>query len=330
VTRSDWALFGGGGAVLVLVALWARPVQAAEPRAVVPSLTVTSTCQGLNAALVHKLLRIELSTVLNSKPHDLRVHVSCKGHRATVRIVDTLTHKTVQRQFAVRHDRPDLERVIALASAQLFVVSWLELLTPASPHRPPPAGARATVHAARRVARRAVQEGLGWRPTLGLEGAVSLRDLARPMGVYGTALRFGVELGRSWQLTGALTFAGGRAARQPGEVELLLPGARLGALWRWFRIGHVELASELLLGVQYARLRGIPGDTAEGEVTDGLVGEVVLGSGPRLLMGRFRLSAQLRAGVTFPTLVGRVEGDLDVRPGLVWLGLSLVFEVTLW
>ncbi len=315
--KRGWAIVGGS----LLVLAFCSPVRAATP-----ALAVRSTCPGLNAALVKKLLRIELSTVMNSKPHDLRVHVACKGHRATVRIVDSLTRKTVVRSFGVRHDRPDLERVVALAAAQLFVVSWLELLTTASPHRP---RSRAVVRAARKVARRAVRKGRSWRPTLGVETAVAVRDLTRPLAAYGAALRLGLELGRHWQFSLALTFAGGRAAREPGDVELLMPGVRIGALWRWFRFKHVELASELQLALLYVRLRGLA-DPPVGSVADGVAGEAVLGSGPRFVLGRFRLSVQLQVGVTFPALTGRVAGDRDVRPGLAWVGGALVFEGVLW
>lgn len=314
------------GLVIVGGSLWALAF-ACPARAATPALTVTSSCPGLNAALVQKLLQIELSTVMNQQPHDLRVHVTCKGHRAKVRIVDTLTRKTVERSFAVRHDRPDLERVVALASAQLFVVSWLELLTSPAPHGPRP---RAVVRAARKVARHAVRKGRSWRPTLGLEATLAVRDLARPLVAYGAALRLGLELGRHWQLTLAFTFAGGRTARDTGDVELLMPGVRAGALWRWFRFQHVELASELQLALHYLRLRGISEPPVTGGVVDGLVGEAVFGSGPRLLIGRFRIGLQVQVGVTFPAVVGRVAGDGDVRPGLVWLGTALVFEGALW
>ncbi len=299
-------------------------------RAVAPTVSVVSACQGLDVELVERLLGIELSSVMGTRPHDLRVRVFCSSHRVTIRIVDRVSQRTVRRSFAARHDRPDLERVVALASAQLVVVSWLELLT-----RPSPGNAKASPS---RPAPPIVQRGSlppppaqrWWSASLGLEAGIELRDLSRPLPLYCTALRLGLGLGRRWQLTLALAFAGGRARRIPGEVELLLPGLRVSALWRWLERKHLEISSEIRLAVSYVRLRGLPDTPAQGSVVHGFAGNAAWGNGPWIRLGRLRLGLQLLVGVTFPKVLGRVERDRNVRLDGLWLGTTLILEGVLW
>ncbi|MEM6296991.1 MAG: hypothetical protein AAGA54_37345, partial [Myxococcota bacterium] len=192
----------------------------------------SESCADVDAAEVERLVELELAAVtqeIRDGP-PLRVDLVCSGDALTIAVTDPLTSKQLSRTVPAPATGAGRSRVIALAIAQLFAASWLELLLAEEPEdadapqpiEPEPGTAERAVRAATALVEEKVEPPR--EPTLELLAAAGARGRALesvPMG----ALHLDVEL-RSW-LGDAVGLAGrvdldlGRTLRAAGQVQAL-------------------------------------------------------------------------------------------------------------
>lgn len=310
----------------------------AEPSASEEQIEVVAReCGMLDAAEVTRLLRIELLAVtqeIRSGP-PLEVELRCASPTMTIAVSDPLTGKRLARDVPLPADEPGRERVVALAIAQLFAASWLELLlpsepaTPIAPVQPQPPPERAAVEAARTVATKRV------RPrsiAFAFGGVVRGRALeAAPL------LTGGGEIDvRGWFGDAAIVFRvgleAGSARRPQGTVRALAVIGSVGAAGRVHLGDRWDLGGLVLVGGGVTRLRGDP--SQPGVQAGGIVGgtgQLLVGGGPRLRLGRIALELDAELGGMLRTPQGDVDGERTVTLGGLFVGgaLRLAIETRL-
>jgi len=290
----------------------------------------TMQCGDLGADEIARLLALELDDVvpqMRTGP-PLRIELTCASPILSIAIVDPLTDKRMARDVPLPPDEPGRERVVALAIAQLFAASWLELLLPTPPPEAvvtteprPPAKA---VEAARSKAAATTR-----RPERSLSllaaGVVRGRALERAPLLSG-----GGELDvRTWFGAGALVvrlgFEGTRVDRELGSVRAWMLALGLGVAGR-LRVGdRWTLGVAAVVSGALGRLQGIASrpDVPTGSIT-APTGQLCVGLGPRVRLGSsalLELDAEL--GATLGAPEGLVSGAAPVSLGGLWAGVAL-------
>jgi hypothetical protein len=99
-----------------------------------------SDCRELDGAEVERLFKAELDVgVPPANDQDVtEVHILCSGARASVKVLDPLSRKTVERSFELSLFRGEARhRLVALGAAELVLASWAELSTNPRPRAEP-------------------------------------------------------------------------------------------------------------------------------------------------------------------------------------------------
>lgn len=289
----------------------------------------TQDCDSLDAAEIGRLLALELDEVvprMRSGP-PLRIDLACAPPLLGIAISDPITDKRMAREVPLPPDELGRERVVAIAIAQLFAASWLELLLPPSPPetrvtsepRPPDVAieaARDTAAASVNQPRRSIAILVG--------GTVRARSLERSPTPWG-----GAELDiRPWFGRAAPVFRLGFEATSHrhafGTVRMWLASAGVGGAVqvplrsRW-SFGAVAVASAAL-----GRVRGVASrpDVPDGSTT-AATAQLGAGFGPRVTAGAAVFELDVGLGGTLRQPVGIVEGGELSTPGGLWAGGEL-------
>lgn len=289
----------------------------------------TVQCPGLDADEVARLLALELDDVvpqLRANP-PLRIELTCTPPILGLAIVDPITDKRMARDVPLPLDEPGRERVVALAVAQLFSASWLELLLPtpapaakvSSEPRPPPAAivaARANATARVRRPERSVALLVG--------AVVRGRALER-----GPLVAGGGEIDlRPWFGAAALVvrvaFEGTAVHREFGTVRAWMVGAGLGVAGRLRVSPRWQLGVTAVISGALGRLRGVASapDVPTGAVT-AATGQLALGMGPRVALRGALVELDAEIGGTLRPPEGLVSGGAPVSLGGLWAGAAL-------
>jgi len=114
----------------LVAALALASARAAAPDDTRDSVDVDAErCAAIDPDEVQRLLALELVAVTQEirVGPPLHVELACTGTTLTIAVFDPLTGKQLQRDLPMPAPDQGRERVIALAIAQLFAASWLEL-----------------------------------------------------------------------------------------------------------------------------------------------------------------------------------------------------------
>lgn len=276
-------------------------------------------CDELDRAELLALLELELDDVAASfREHEPPlVELRCHDDALRVRIEDPVTGKAIQRSVP-RPDGAGAERTIALAVAQLYVTSWLELLTPSAEPLPDrPLDERRAVE---RRARAAVAPALEAPPerdaALGevlVFGGAGVRDLESPLPTFVVAASARFAPSASWSVVAGVGLEHGVAGRTRGDVEVWLGHVELGVGVPVLREGPLTLDLSARAGVVLARLVGRPhGDAVGGASLDDVGGRLVAGATATLALDALLLSAAVDLGVDLHLPEGQVSGERSV------------------
>ncbi|HET6581815.1 MAG TPA: hypothetical protein VFG69_00185 [Nannocystaceae bacterium] len=270
-----------------------------------PSVVVdASRCAAIDPDDVQRLLALELDAVTQEirVGPPLRVELACTGATLTIAVSDPLTGKQLQRDVPMPAPDQGRERVIALAIAQLFAASWLELLLPSEPEPdvPAPTPERGTSPAAVRAARDVAQTRVR-RPERRLELAIGASGRAHALEATPWGTGAGDVEVRGWfgpvAVLGRITALGGAAQRDLGRVRAV---AVLGGLGLGFRVparGRWRFGGSLVMSVGWARIRGVSDRAGvQTAVAQSATGCVALGVGPRVVLGRLVLELDADVG----------------------------------
>jgi hypothetical protein len=299
-----------------------------------PLRVTAPTCPALDAAEVQRLVVIELMAVTQEirEGPPLRVELGCTAHDLLITVTDPLTAKTLERSVPAPRDEPGRERVVALAIAQLFAASWLELLLPVAAEdeevivlEPEVGVPRQAVSAATEFADEKVTP--AFRPRTELAAGVGVRGRAIEAVPFAAA-HVDVEV-RGWfsRTVGVLARVGfdyGNANRTAGQVRGMAVLAGGGLAWRWRPREYVGLGGSATLAGGWARVAGRPsGGDVRGATNQGGTGQLAAGIGPRVFARRFRLDFDAEVGGMLRTPEGLVVGGPSVTMGGLWVGAAL-------
>lgn len=298
-----------------------------------PVVVATEQCGSLDAAEVGRLLVLELGPVVaeNRSGPPLAVTLRCAPDVLAIAVIDPVTGKRMARDVPSPADAPGRERVIALAVAQLFTASWLELLAPADPEVPapvPPAPAAPVVPpqavaAARTVARARVRPR---RRSIALTIAAGFRGrgLERaPIAVGTTSVDLRAYFGALGLVVRA-GFDGGVARRARGDVSAMLASFGLGLVGRLERPGRWGFGGWAVASAGWGRVaaRARTSGTRAGSTT-AATGELAFGLGPRYAGDRVGVELDAELGATARPPEGLVSGERSVTSGGLWAGLAV-------
>ena len=292
-----------------------------------------AACPTVDAAEIERRVQLELADVARAQEGapPLRVAFACDGPPAgarevTVTISDPVTDKRVERRVPMPPPA-DRERVLALVTSQLFVTSWLELLThPAPEARPEPRTPPSPqlVERARDTAT-TKSELAPSRAELGVGAVLDLRSvLASPVRLGGAFVRPSLRLGAQTriELTGA--FAVGQASRARGVVDATLASFGAGLGWRSSPSAPLTFDAHALAALAYARAVGnATSDGATDASAHGFFVDLSVAAGPSLRLGSTYISLELAGGIAVPRLRATVAGEPDVTLSGPWLGARL-------
>lgn len=306
------------------------------------------SCEGIDFASLRALLEVEIGDVAAEwrEVSTPVVLLGCAANRVRIEITDPVTDKSVARTIAM--PELDRERVLAIAIAQLFLTSWVELLLDDDAATGPGA------EAAERRARALIEAALAQEPArapeppaieptptgegpsdevpeedtvrlridgeLSLDGGVRLRtdgeQLVTALGalrgllVIDGALLIGVRAGFEW----------GRAERQRGTIDLYGGALGLVAGWRSPALGPLSIDVVAIASLAALALEGHPGRAGViGGTTVALVGEATLELAPSLRAGPVSIALPLAVtGMAFAP-----EGEITGEAPIVAGGLSV-------
>jgi hypothetical protein len=285
----------------------------------------------LQVAELERLVRLELSSVLEASdnPGAYRVSLACEGGEVRIAIHDPLTGKRVERSVvAPPPDQPEPERALALAVAQLYRASWLELVTedvpPLPPARPVAEPREAVERAIAEVKPKlpVIRERRDW--SLGVAGGARVRHLQSPLVLPHLAVHAAYwPTERMWILAGGgVEWAS--PARANGTVDALLLHAGAGFGIEPLHAGAWSGFAELGAGFSYVRVEG--SDARAGFATGtaaggGFDGSLALGAAwsPEPI----RIELLGLAGLLAGTPAGLVDGDDAVSLDGAWAAVEL-------
>ncbi len=124
------------GALSLGVLCSARSAAAAAP----PVRLTLTDCRELDSAEVERLFKAELDAgTPPATDNDVTdVRILCSGARASVKVLDRLSRKSVERSFELSlFIGPARNRLVALGAAELVLASWAELSTNPRPRAEP-------------------------------------------------------------------------------------------------------------------------------------------------------------------------------------------------
>jgi hypothetical protein len=307
-----------------------------------PLHVASEACPGIDGREVQRLVELELRAVTQEvrEGPPLGVELRCDAGRLTIAVSDPVTGKHLERDIPAPPDEPGQERVVALAVAQLFAASWLELLIPEAPSDPPEPEPTAAgpapptprhpstvspeaVRAAQRVARTRTEpaRSLELMVGTGVRGR-SLETTPFPAARIDTEVRG--WLSPSIGVIGRVGFDIGQASRTRGQVRTYAVTAGGGLGWRLRTRRAVGIGGYALLAGGWAHLQGIAArDDVAAASNQGGTGELAVGIGPRVWAGRFRMDIDAEIGGMLRTPQGTVAGETPVTLGGIWGGVVL-------
>lgn len=266
-------------------------------------------CEELSGGKIQEYLTVEHPEL--SQPGAPNIELTCRGQTVEVVVRDADTGQRTERTLERSPEGGSgQEREVALAVSSLVVAARAERFP--APVEPPSKPEVANHDASEPVA------------SVQVAGAVRVRDLPRTLAVGRGSLRAGWLPRREFEVFGQADFEYGAARRTRGRVDALSFLVGPGFAWTFRSRRRVGLETWGAILVGYGRVMGRTSrsDVAPSSVS-AATGEIALGAGPRLRMGRFSLVVDLQSGYTLPTLRGRVTDEPDVRLGGVWAGVGL-------
>ncbi|MDJ0765447.1 MAG: hypothetical protein QNJ97_20875 [Myxococcota bacterium] len=278
-------------------------------------VVIANQCEGLDEREVSRLLSIELDMAKKQWPlPQLSIELSCTVDHLRIIADDPLTRKRLTRSIPLPYlAQPGAEREIALASSQLFVASWLELLIPKQDAQLDREADPAVVKEAKRSASQAIGRKTGY-------GQIALLGSARfrPIESFYPYLYIAVQ-GAGWTserfgVFGYVTMETSTRNQEIGQVKAFAGLVGVGVVWRQLAFKHFSLDSSLVGAAGYAYLKGEPKDQAvKTDGVGGVTGEITLSVTPLLWFDRVGVGLSIQAGFMTENPIGSVRGDHRTR-----------------
>jgi hypothetical protein len=312
------------------------------PATAYADLTIAGpSCAELELAEIERLVEVEIGDVAAewSERADPVVLLGCAEGTVRIEITDPVTDKSVARTI-VAPPPEDAERVIALAVAQLFVTSWLELLIDGD--HADSEGAQE----AERIARAAIEPepvvppietppveppppieppspGPSITGELTIEAGARYRVTDEALGTGIGALRG--QLVIDSLLVGArVALEWGRTSRTRGTIDAWLAAFGITAGWRSPPVGAFYVDVSAIVSVVYMALAGRPsGSGVAGGTTQAIAAEIGAEVVPSIRLGPVIVGLALAVGGVLFAAPGVVTGERPVDVGGLALSAAL-------
>ena len=312
-----------------------EPEQPAEPLGEDPTASVEFVkCKGLDVAETERLLRVELAVIAArvERARAPSVRIECKKDVLHIEVKDPASGGMKALTLpAPRVNTPDRERTIALAASQLFLSSWLEMITGKPPPRKalapapnpePPAPVPARAPEADSGARSEYQPGpTGWE--LWTTGTVNFRHLADDVRTLSPSLSLRRRFHERWLLEGRIGWETAESARATGTIDWFAgsAGVALGV-----RAGSRAAFVDALVSSSVLLVRAAGDPTAagvRGAERDAAAFDLGLHLAPALAFSRFRLALIGQLGFVAPKVSARSPRDEPASFDGPWAGVGL-------
>ncbi|MBL8716616.1 MAG: hypothetical protein JNL79_11505 [Myxococcales bacterium] len=283
-------------------------------------------CGALDLAEVERVLALELAHLLSDKTAVTlpKVKITCAGAEMRIRVDDPVTGKTLERTLPMPTESKGRERTMALAISQLFLTSWLELLSPAPKEVPAPVTqAPPELTSAAHDAARTVVTARRTEVDLGAAIGLRRRDFGAAFSTFAPSVRATFALPSALRFVFDAGLESGTAVRSTGSVAAVSTALLLGVGARHV-VGVLALDATVFVGGRWTRLDGRIDDPAfEARGASGGSLEALVAVGPTLRLGPVRIGAEVLAGRTFSTLRANVVADREVSFGGFFAGAGL-------
>ncbi len=309
------------------------PPPSADQPPLEPSLEYVE-CTGLDVAETERLLRVELAVIAArvERARAPSVRIECKRGVLYIEVEDPASGgKKALTLPAPGAKTADRERTVAIAASQLFLSSWLEMITGQKPPEPPPRRAPKPAPPKPPPPRPVPFVDTGPSPTrddtgweLLASGALRWRHLGRAVQTIGPSLVLRRRFMNRWLLQGELGVETAETARASGDIDWL--AGRAGAGFG-LRVGSRPWSLDALLSASLMMVRadGVPaGDGVRGADSTATALDIGLGLVPQLSFSRFRIGLLAEAGILYPELRGRVARERPASLHGPWVGLGIV------
>jgi hypothetical protein len=294
-----------------------------------PSLEVE--CAGLDVAETERLLRVELAVIAArvERARAPSVRIQCKRGVLYIEVEDPASGgKKALTLPAPGPKTSDRERTVAIAASQLFLSSWLEMITGKKPETTPQPAPKAPPPSPPRPLSVADTAPIpppdehGWE--LVATGALRFRHLGAAVRTFAPSLALRRRFGGRWLAQGELGVETAQTRRASGDVDWLAGRAGGGF---GVRLGDAPFALDALASASLVIVRaaGEPElDGVRGEESSAGALDLAIGIVPELCISRFCLGVLGEAGLLYPELTGRVARDRPSSLHGPWAGVGVV------
>jgi hypothetical protein len=310
-----------------------EPEPLPEPAAEDPAASVEFVkCKGLDVAETERLLRVELAVIAArvERARAPSVRIECRKDVLHIEVKDPASGGMKALTLpAPRVNTPDRERTIALAASQLFLSSWLEMITgkPAPEKAPPPAPKPAPPEpapppVADAGADNAYRPGpTGWE--LWTSGALNFRHLGNGVRTLSPSLMLRRRFQERWLAEARLGWETAESARATGAIDWFAgsTGLALGV-----RAGTPPAFIDALISssVLLVRAAGDPQVSGvRGAERDAAAFDLAFHVAPSLAFSRFRLGLIGQLGFVAPNVTARSPRDEPVSFDGPWAGVGI-------
>jgi hypothetical protein len=288
-------------------------------------------CKGLDVAETERLLRVELAVIAArvERARAPSVRIECKRDVLHIEVKDPASGGMKALTLpAPRLNTPDRERTVALAASQLFLSSWLEMITrepqpkPSAPEaKPAPAPAPAPARDLGVQTAEYRYGPAGWE--LWTSGTVNFRHVGNAVRTLSPSLMLRRRFQERLLLEGKLGWETADSARATGTIDWFAgtAGAALGV-----RAGSPPAFVDALVSssVLLVRAAGDPNVSGvRGTERDAAAFQVALHVAPSLAISRFRVGLIGQIGFVTPHVTARSPRDEPAYFDGAWAGAGL-------
>lgn len=289
---------------------------------------VQDGCDHLDMSEIRRLTEFELSQSNEMEPY--RITLVCQGDSLRILVYYQPDKSPMERSVKL-NDTKLKERIVSLTATQL-VTTHLRV-----------EAEKRLVESTTNVANVEVEKPVPPPPFVPVsppeeevvdQVVISVGGGVKPHGEFFLPLGYGVIrsdfwFSDRWGMMSALSFEGGMAKRNLGNVTAMSGLVGLGAVCRLFGMNHIRLEVMGIASAGYTYLKGEPRQNGTGYQLSGIAGEFIIGFSGIVEAKNVVIALDLLGGYTFDNPIGLITSDdsktLDksVTLGGFWLGGGL-------
>ncbi len=329
------------GTLILLLASVVVPAQApGAPPGNIAGPLLEVRCPSLASPRVATLFHLELSLHLRTlsqakraKVQGMRLQVECGKLHFTVKI--GMGASSRHRTFYFPQSAVDMERIVALAAAEMLVTEFHGAAKPSAKSvakplnvapRPGPREAGRPRPSTVKPKARPLATTRTPTPSGGryhLLGGLALQQHSDNLVLYGASAGGGGDLSSSLRIEGMISALRGGRTYEAGEATITLITLSAVLSHRWALTPSLGLAAGCGLGISTVGLWGRPSPGNRGDSFWTIAATAIFVGGARWEKGHIALGLSAVLGYLVPQVRGLVEDEGSVSLGGPWAGLRV-------